>query len=100
VGGEGTLNHTLGVMATEKVGVRGSVDSAQCSSFRALEVFGRSLRLGVGVLTAGGDEGIQVVAIDADVSAEFDDGDASFGAEAADEAGGGAEAFGGLVDGE
>jgi hypothetical protein len=49
----------------------------------------------VGLLAAGGDVGVEVVAVDADVLAELDDGDTSFGAEAADEAGGGAEAFGG-----
>jgi len=35
-----------------------------------------------------------------DVFAELDDGDPSLGAQAADEAGGGAEALGGLVNGE
>jgi hypothetical protein len=54
----------------------------------------------VGVLTVGGDVGVEVLAVDADVLAELDDGDPSFGAQAADEASGGTEAIGGLVNGE
>jgi len=50
-------------------------------------------------LAAGLDVGVEVVAVDADVLAELDDGDAAFGAQPTDEAGGRAEAFGGLVDG-
>jgi hypothetical protein len=42
------------------------------------------------LLPAGGDVGVEVVAVDADVLAELDDGDTSFGTEASDEAGGGA----------
>ncbi len=52
------------------------------------------------LLAAGGDVVVEVGAVDADVLADFDDGDASFGAESADEADAGAESFGGLVDGE
>jgi hypothetical protein len=51
------------------------------------------------LLASSRDVGVEVVAVDADVLAELDDGDAAFGAEPADEPGGGAEAFGGLVDG-
>jgi len=81
------MSHTIEEWRSKGVEREGCVDNSQARR----PVPGASLRgPRFGFLTA----------VDADVSAELDDSDTSFGAEAADEAGGGAEAFGGLVDGE
>ena len=53
-----------------------------------------------GVLAAGGDAGVDGGVVDLDVLAELDDDDALFVTEASDQPGAGAEAIGGLANGE
>ena len=44
--------------------------------------------------------GVEVPAVDSEMLAELDEGDASFGSESSDEPGAGAEPVGGFLDGE
>jgi hypothetical protein len=54
----------------------------------------------VGFDAAGGDKRIEVVTIEADVTAELREADAAFGDEATDKARLGSEQVGGLLDGQ
>jgi hypothetical protein len=54
----------------------------------------------VGFDPAGGDERVEVVTIEADVTAELGEPDAAFGDEAPDKARLGTEQVGGLLDGQ